>query len=136
MRNSSSNGLADNALAGQLLSSVHALQQQAQNFQVREAEKMAEQREAMRTFEMRQEMQLQAQMQTMMAQMWSYMDPTTLAALSQTSGRFPCPLPVQQQPLQQPHQQQQVPGEPEPDEFDASWEMETGGVTEIPPPQR
>ena len=45
VRNSSSNGLADNALAGQLLSSVHALQQQAQNFQVREAEKLAEQRE-------------------------------------------------------------------------------------------
>ena len=95
---------------------------------------MAEQREAMRTFGMRREMQLQAQMQTMMAQMWSYMDPTTLAAPSQTSGRPPCPLPVQQQPLQQTHQQQHVPGEPEPHEFDASWEMETDGVTETSPP--
>ena len=112
VRSSSSHGLADSAIAAQLIGSVTALQQQAQGFQVREAEKMAEQREAMRAFEMQQEARLQGQMQQMMVQMWSYMDPATLAALTQTSVQVPgAPAVVQ--------------GEPVMDEFpdnDVSWE--------------
>ena len=60
-RGSSSAGLADAEMASQLVGQVHALAAQAQGFQNREEEEMAEQREAMRVFEARQEMQLQMQ---------------------------------------------------------------------------
>ena len=64
-RSSSSAGLANAELASRLVKDVHALAEQAQGFQSRESENMAEQREAMHAFEARQEMQ----MHTMMAQM-------------------------------------------------------------------
>ena len=82
-RSSSSAGLADAEFASQLVGQVHALAAQAQGYQHREEQKMAEQREAMRMFEARQEMQVQMQVQTMMAQMWSHLDLTSQAALSQ-----------------------------------------------------
>ena len=77
-------------------------------------------------FEARQEMQVQMQMQTMMAQMWSHLDLTSQAALSQvrpqTQTRMD-PLPEAVPPVL-------------PDEFDTSWEMETEGVGEETPPQQ
>ena len=120
-RSSSSAGLADAALASPLVQDVHALAEQAQGFQNRESEKMAEQREAMRLFEARQEMQMQTQMQTMMAHMWHHL--TSQAGISQVQQHQE----VQQQPEAQPHL---LP------ELDDSWEMEADGDGETSPPRQ
>ena len=66
------------------------------------------------------------QMQTMMAQMWSHLDLTSQAALSQVK----------------PHTQTRMDPLPEavppvlPDESDTSWEMETDGVVVETTPQQ